>query len=77
MKMIPEHYKELKIEIDKVMTQEIKNEYKKKGYSKIRFVWVLFWSINLKRRHKLINDLYDYLYDCHVQTALFKIIGTY
>ena len=75
MKIKELHYNELK-EAFKIISPTAKHRYKKEGLSTERYVWDCFWTLCDTKAIDPQN-LYTYLDDSHIQTALFKIIGEY
>jgi hypothetical protein len=74
MKIKPEHYGRLKQALDKALVgfgSEQKADYFKHNpkATESRFMWDAFW---FAQRHdeRLLNDLYTYLNDSHIGTAL-------
>lgn len=76
MKMKPEHYKHLETEIKKVMEAypNLKNAYEKDGLSGKRFRWDILYAAKLSTW--ISDNLYSYLNDDHIDTALKKITST-
>lgn len=74
MKMKQEHFTALQSALEKVLKifPDIQRTYKRQGFSKERFAWDLLWDSKFDT-----SELYTYLNDSHIQTALFKIIGDY
>lgn len=84
MKIKVEHYKILKQLIKDVKTthgltklleykESLKNDSRVKDLDK-RFRWDLFWEIKAAERSKLVDDLYEYMNDDHIDTALKNIV---
>jgi hypothetical protein len=80
MKMKPEHYQSLKHAIDAFLEAypEIPDRYRNGDYPNAdrtkelnrRFRWDLFWAV----RHEFDVELWDYLLDEHIDTALRRIV---
>lgn len=80
MKITQEDYRVLESHIKGSQTYPMLLEYRAKGLSDKRYRWDCLWSSGLK-----IGDsagmpgdlnLYDYMDDTHIDTALRKITGT-
>ena len=75
MKITPQHYDTLKTKMDKVINDNIKAEYKKAGLSKAGLAWdALHASVPSSF---ICKDLYEYLNDSHIETAILGIVGEY
>jgi len=74
MKMKKEHYDKIKKALSPLIASN-KENYKREGLSKVRFAWDLFYACPLPLEVR--QDIYQYLNDSHIQTALFRIIGDY
>lgn len=75
MKISKADYNKLSIAINKVLNDHplAKDEYKKKGLSKERFMWDVLFQSNF-----FIISLYrQNINDSHIQTALNRIIKDY
>ena len=75
MKIKELHYNELQAAF-KLISATVKPRYKKEGLSRERYVWDCFWTLCDSKAIDPQN-LYTYLNDNHIQTALFKITGAY
>lgn len=81
MKMKPEHYKMLKESIIEAapnidfagLKANIAADPRVKDAHK-RYVWDIFYSIPFPTRLKFLDEVYEYLDDTHIPTALEKII---
>lgn len=73
MKMKQEHYEELKeiIEYGLTIKPELRNKYRKHGWSEKMYTWTLFDTCV---PDALFRTLHSYLNDSHIETALMKII---
>lgn len=82
--MKTEHFNELKTLIDKEI-KRIGDNALFAGYESVkqdprvhsprkRFVWDVFYCIPQLPRHDIMQRLYDYLHDEHIETALNKIV---
>jgi hypothetical protein len=76
MKMTKEHYGVLEEAIREVINKypDMQQAYKEQGFSSMRYRWDLYHSINRSRSFKI--ELYTYLNDNHIDTALKRITGT-
>lgn len=74
MKMKKEHYEQIETAMKEVMTKypDLKEKYKKSEKSKKRYAWDIFGATKPQ-----FVELYEYLYDSHITTALLKIVGEY
>jgi len=70
MKMHKEHFEELKslIEATGNCNPNVRQNYKEKGLSMMRYRWDLLWESKF-----YVNKLYEYLDDSQIDTAL-KVI---
>ena len=75
MKITTQHYDKLKTEMDKVVNDDVKATYKANGLSKIRFAWDVLHAI--VPIDFVCKDLYEYLDDSHINTAILRIVGKY
>ena len=75
MKMKQEHYDYLEKKINAVIENDpfMYNAYMDEGLSHMRYNWDLLWEADLT--DFTTNDLYKYLNDTHIDTALRKITG--
>jgi hypothetical protein len=76
MKVKPEHYEKLKAAIDKI-DREKAARHKALGLGNdkdMRFRWDVMWAIPYKIRRDIIDELYEYCNDEHIDTALKKIV---
>lgn len=74
MKMTPKHYKRLETEINTVINETgLKLENCKNAMC---YRWLLYSSVQDKCHYSLGRELYQYLNDNHIDTALRKITGT-
>jgi len=75
MKMLPEHYEYLKREVEANLTVVPPlEEYQKAGMSAKRWRWDIMWAAKVS--NWVGQNLYSYLNDDHIDTALKKITGT-
>ena len=70
MKITQADYNELKGKIITVFNKDTQAEYKKAGLSDMRFRWDCFHAANCYKK-----ELYEYLNDTHIDTALKSIIA--
>ena len=78
MKMTQEHQTHLAIAIQNVLEKSVdglSNIYRAKGLSHKRFRWDLLWAAVPSQW--LCDNLYPYLDDSHVDTALRSIVAPY
>ena len=75
MKIKPEHFEKLKTDCLQVMhdNPDAKEEYKVAGLSEKRFRWDLLYAAKLSPW--ICDNLYSYLNDEHIDTALRKIVN--
>ena len=84
MKIKQEHYDAIKDQI-LIVVNEVKQDsgrsfidlhmdYIEQGLSEIRFRWDLWWISSGNRSTDFIYELYDYLNDTHIDTALKRIV---
>jgi hypothetical protein len=80
MKMNPEHYSYILSEIDtlldihNVTIHEVKAHYAKNKLTSKRMRWDLLYAAKLSKW--VCDNLYDYLDDTHIDTALKKMTNT-
>jgi hypothetical protein len=74
MKMTQEHYAQL-VRCVEPLVIDNKEVWQKAGLSKERFAWDMFWKSTFAEA--FLNNVYDYLSDSHIETALYKIVGEY
>ena len=72
MKIKKEDFNELKIAIELFGPENWIESYKESNQSAERFRWDIFHAV--KHRDRFVMDLYDYLNDATIYTALKKII---
>jgi len=80
VKMTPEHFEHLKKEVDIIMKEhkELRELYETGDFPRsestkdlqMRFCFDIFWAVNLKDNHEFSGELYKYLNDTHIYTAL-------
>jgi hypothetical protein len=80
MKIKPEHYSELKSDIDNLISKHGKDTFIKQraevSFVKnqfVSFVWSVFWVIDYSKYRKL----YDYMNDDNIETALKSILSEF
>jgi len=76
MKMKQEHFKVLETRIKKILKRKgefMYREYQELGYSDTRYNWDLLWESGMSGF--MTNQLYPYLDDDHINTALKRITG--
>ncbi|HET8689718.1 MAG TPA: hypothetical protein VFM18_24190 [Methanosarcina sp.] len=75
LKIKPEHYEVLKNafqDLNKQMNLDhVKSQYMTTGHTELRFRWDMFWYI--KMSGWVCRELYPYLTDDHIDSALRKI----
>jgi len=84
MKMKQEHYDALKEQIslflDKVKQEhgrsfiDLHMDYIEQGLSEKRFRWDLWYVSSNNRPPDFIDELYEYINDTHIETALKRIV---
>jgi hypothetical protein len=76
MKMEKQHYEKLRSEILYIEEKlpAMKYIYKNANRSKERYCWDLLFKCNENFRDFIFKNLYSYLNDDHINTALNKII---
>ena len=52
-------------------------DYQKRGLSEERFRWDVFWALHADTRGAWMMEVYRYLNDTNIDTALKKIVGGY
>lgn len=75
MKMTQQHFATLKASIEPLDTQEKRKAYQDAGMSAKRYRWDLLWA-TLQTRF-VCDELYQYLNDDHIDTALRSIVKPY
>lgn len=70
MKITQADYNEMRDKIKTVFNKDKQAEYKKAGLSDMRYRWDCFHAANCYKK-----ELYDYLHDEHIDTALRSIIS--
>ena len=77
MKITSEHYAILAAAIDLVMAKypNIENTYVENGLSKKRFRWDILRASGLLSNSEFMNNIYNYLNDEHIDTALQHYFG--
>lgn len=76
MKMKTEHYSQLKAMVESSRQFDNLMEYTSNGLSNMRYRWDCVWSIDSNIRRPLFDELYKYLNDDHIDTALRRITNT-
>jgi hypothetical protein len=77
MKMRPEHFRALRtalLDAGGERLETIRAAYQARGLSAQRFRWDAFWAIPARIRDPLSKELYTYLNDSHIDTALKAIV---
>lgn len=71
MKMTSEDYEELKLAIIDTLNENpnMREEYEKMGLTPMRYRWDLLWLSGYK-----VTQLYHYLNDDHIDTALRRLL---
>lgn len=78
MKIKQEHYQEMERIINEFMASQansldtIHKNYQAQGLSDKRFIWDCFYASKLPRF--ACDNLYSYMNDCHIESALKSII---
>ena len=75
MKISKEHFDYLTSKIQEVIAENptMYDNYMKEKFSHMRYNWDLLWMADLT--NFTTNDLYEYLNDTHIDTALKAITG--
>ena len=73
--MKTEHYQFIQNAISDFDTEYAYNYYVKSGYSDMRYRWDLLYKSGLSKW--ICDNLYSYLNDAHIDTALKSITGRY
>lgn len=76
MKMLPEHFDELKMLIECIDTPDRRVMYEAFGitYDSTRYRWDCVWAVPREARTPLFDRIYAYADDTHIDTALKRII---
>jgi hypothetical protein len=82
MKMKPEHFARLEALVKPLDTWWRRNKYSKLDFPYAdkckdlnrRYRWDLLWSVEHGTRTQLFDELYEYLNDTHIDTALKNIV---
>lgn len=72
MKIKPEHFQHLKQHIEPLDTEPLRHAYKSAGLSDVRYQWDLLRKAGLIQW--ICDNLYSYLDDSHINTALRNIV---
>lgn len=72
MRMLPEHFEEIKVAVSALDTPAMRDRYLKAHQSDMRYRWDLLWQS--KQTRFVSETLYQYLNDDHIDTALRKIV---
>lgn len=72
MKIIPEHFNVLKQLVAPLDTPELRAAYVEKDLSDMRYRWDCLWRAKLPSG--FVSELYKYLNDDHIDTALRSFI---
>jgi hypothetical protein len=76
--MRPEHFRALRAAIVDAVgdrLESVRAQYQARGLSDQRFRWDALWAVPAKVRDPLMKELYTYLNDSHIDTALKTIVG--
>jgi len=78
MKMSKNHYNKLESMINEILNNNsgILEKYKNAKMSMMRYRWDLYHTANHKDNSSLFHELYEYLNDDNIDTALKKITNT-
>jgi len=76
MKIKPENFNKLKNAIEGILTKNpnMLQHYQELGYSTMRYRWDLYHAVNIN--NYMGANLYKYLNDDNIDSALRKITGT-
>lgn len=78
MKIKPEHFNKLSKMINGLPEKPVLKDYKEARLSNTRFRWDFFWLANQNNKEDmrcLVKEMYEYMNDDHIDTALKKIVG--
>ncbi|HBG47609.1 MAG TPA: hypothetical protein DDW94_11575 [Deltaproteobacteria bacterium] len=81
LKIKPEDYRILKAAVEKVARENpgMRREYRENGLSEMRYRWDLLWKAGLRIGCSIGTpgdlNLYDYMNDEHIDSALRHIVG--
>lgn len=73
MKIKPEHYAVLEAAIKPVMTEIPFEQYVAQGLSPMRYRWDMLWKAGMNKW--ICDNLYPYINDMHIDSALRRITG--
>lgn len=82
MKIKPEHFSQLKALIEPLDTPTLRTRYQKRDFPRpdnvknlgMRYRWDLLYMIPACARRELFYEMYQYLNDDHIDTALRRIV---
>lgn len=74
MKITPEHYEVMREAIEPLINETERKSYEAAGLSQKRYRWDLWRKAGLLKF--TVGELYQYLDDTHIDTALRKITNT-
>lgn len=80
MKIKPEHYTKLESALCDTVAKNpgVKDSYRKQGLAPMRYNWDALWATRfdgMSAGQWLHDNLYPYLNDDHINTALARILG--
>lgn len=76
MKIKAEHLSLLQSLVAPLDTPALREEYRAAGLSPMRYRWDLLFRVPYHARFPLIDAMYQYANDTHIDTALRHITGT-
>lgn len=82
MKIKPEHFSQLKALIEPLDTPTLRTRYQEKDFPRsdnvknldMRYRWDLLYTIPGCTRRPLMDEMYAYMNDNHIDTALRRIV---
>jgi hypothetical protein len=77
MKITSEHLERLKSLLEPVIAKYPISEYRRTNpeFSDTRVRWDYFWASDFPTKNALMNEIYEYANDTHLNTALKAIVG--
>lgn len=75
LKITDEHYDQLKAMVESSRLYGSELNYTQMGLSLMRYRWDCLWAINDKSRGELFSEMYKYINDDHIDSALRHIFS--
>ena len=75
LKITDEHYDQLKAMVESSRLYGFELNYTQMGLSLMRYRWDCLWAINFKIRDELFREMYKYINDDHIDSALRHIFS--